>query len=139
VSSKGTTARDTRRDDLVKRAQRTMEDGAKYSPHDIAGAQEGWAYYAIPHDVNPSMRMWYRNLLTERGYEPVQKGDPEYVPSDGQAELWRCPPEVAEIWDQDRRDYARCEGRWDGQGTHKWGIQIWRQLQKQRNLRSKLE
>lgn len=125
--------------ELLERAKQTIKDGGNYSPHEIANAQQGWGYYYIPHDVNLTMREWYRTILDERGYEPVSEDDVEYVPSDGNAELWRCPPEVEKLWADDRRDFVRCEGRWDGQGSHPWGLKIWKELQRQRNLRQPLE
>ena len=127
-----------RRAELLARAQKTRSDRANYSPHEVANKLDGWGYFIIPHDVKQSMRLWYRNLLTERGYEAVGEADQEYVPGDGRAEIWRCPPEVADHWEADRHDWTRSTGAWDGEDGRPHGPRLWQPLQDQRDIRRKL-
>ena len=90
----------------------------------IGNMREGYTranYFVIYSDADRHVRSLTRGVLRNRGYTELEEGAEEYAQGDERAEIWVRSHRAKKIADQDRRDYARCEGRWDGQGKNPWG------------------
>jgi hypothetical protein len=114
--------------EMLRKAQENLDVSAAHPIGVVARARPGWGYYVMLHDVGDVQREFMRAWLDDRGYVRCGPDDPERVPDHGTAEIWRCPPSVHKMWTQDKFDFARCEGRWDGQDGNKWGAKGWKEL-----------
>ena len=119
----------------LQRARASRQDRTVIGFGQVARRQKGRHYRWMDVGSLDSTRVkFYRQRWHEDGYTlcvPVDEAS-EYVVGVPTAEVWWCDEEVYAFHKQDRRDFARCEGRWDGKGGNEYGARSWKRIQQTR-------
>jgi hypothetical protein len=135
------------RKDSFADADAVFEQTLEHSTADVTGAivsnmREGFDIQNYtgfwPQEMTAVKGAQHRQHLKSRGYRPLDpEVDQEIVVAGLGCEVWIRSIKAREIAIQDRRDHARCEGRWDGKGGNPHGARTWVPMQKGRSIGQK--
>lgn len=131
-------------DDGFADADARLESGLLHQPQNITGAlvdgmRDGFDiqnYSGLYADEMTKIQAdRIRGHLERKGFRRLDPArDPEVVIAAAGCEVWIRSNKAKEFAIQDRRDHARCEGRWDGKSGNPHGARTWKDMQRLRMI-----